>query len=126
MTLTQMKRVHQGFTLIEVLVSLLIVAIALAAIIKMTSSNISNTGRVKKRTISHMVQMHAINLIQLNLIPHNQYQISQATTMFKQKWYWRANVDKTADNHIKKLTILISDNSSGPFDHPLTAYYYQS
>lgn len=118
------KPQFSGFTLIEVLVSLAIIAIALTAIIKATSTNISNTTRVKSKAISHMVQMNAVSMLQLNLIPISGQTINQSTVMFHQKWYWKARVLPTPSYHIKQLLITISDKPTGPFLQPLTAYYY--
>ena len=113
----------KGFTLIEVLIALAIVAIALAAVIKATSSDVKNTDRIKSVTIGHWVQMHAVAMLQLKLLnPSSSQTISQVTTMLNQKWYWRAQISNTPSNTIKKATITISQSRQGPFLQPLVAY----
>lgn len=112
----------QGFTLIEVLISLAILAISLTAIVKATSSNIDNTRLVEERNISHWVQMHAISMLQLKLIPIGSSVISQQTEFLGQIWYWRAKVQPTASPFVKQVTLRVSKDSSGPFRNPLTAY----
>ena len=113
----------RGFTLIEVLIALAIVAIALAAVIKATSSDVKNTDRIKSVTIGHWVQMHAIAMLQLKLLnPKSSQTVSQVTTMLNQKWYWRAQLTNTPSKTMKKATITISQSRQGPFLQPLVAY----
>ena len=113
----------RGFTLIEVLIALAIVAIALAAVIKATSSDVKNTDRIKSVTIGHWVQMHAIAMLQLKLLnPKSSQTISQVTTMLNQKWYWRAQLTNTPSKTMRKATITISQSRQGPFLQPLVAY----
>jgi general secretion pathway protein I len=119
---------HQtGFTLMEVLLALVIIAVALTALLKVTGQNISNTERVKEKTISHWIAMQAVTMIQLNLVQLNQSQEStQVTTMLNQKWYWRARVSSTAIKNTQKIIILVSTKSAGPFREELTAFRYLS
>lgn len=114
-----------GFTLIEVLLALAIIAIALTALLKVTAQNIENTHRIKEKTISHWVAMQGVSMIQLNLIQVNQSQEStQATTMLGERWYWRAKISSTPLKKVQQITISVSTNQSGPFREELTAFRY--
>lgn len=109
----------------EVLLALVIIAIALTALLKVTGQNIENTTRVKEKTISHWIAMQAVTMIQLNLVQLNQSNDStQVTTMLNRKWYWRARVSNTALKKTQRLTILVSTKESGPFREELTAFRY--
>ncbi len=114
-----------GFTLIEVLLALAIIAIALTALLKATAQNIDNTHRIKEKTISHWVAMQGVAMIQLNLLQVNQSQEStQATTMLDQQWYWRAKISNTPLKQVQKITISVSSKQTGPFREELVAFRY--
>ncbi|CZG11192.1 TPA: GspI family T2SS minor pseudopilin variant LspI [Legionella pneumophila] len=114
-----------GFTLIEVLLALTVIAIALTALLKATAQNIDNTHRIKEKTISHWVAMQGIAMIQLNLLRTSQNQEStQATTMLGQKWYWRAKISPTPIKRMQQITISVSSKQAGPFREELIAFRY--
>lgn len=118
-------KAFSGFTLVEVLLALAIIAIALTALLKATAQNIENTHRLKEKAISHWVAMQGVSMIQLNLVQVNQSQEStQATTMLGEKWYWRAKISATPLNKMQKITISVSLNQSGPFREELHAFRY--
>jgi len=117
---------HRGFTLIEVLIALAIVSIALAALLKATSTGVRHTEQIKDRTIAHLIQMQAIAAIQLGLEPvNNQQNVTKVTTMFGQQWYWKAVLKPTPIKNTDLLTISISKKSSGPFIDDLSAFRYK-
>lgn len=117
----------QGFTLIEVLLALAVIAIALTAMLKATAQNIENTHRIKEKTISHWIAMQGVSMIQLKLVQVTPSQEStQVTTMLDQKWYWRAKVSSTPIKKMQQITISVSKNQSGPFYEELVAFRYLS
>ena len=112
-----------GFTLIEVLLALSVIAIALTALIKATAQTVNSTSRIKEKSISHWVAMEGVSMIQLGLltVPANQ-EITQVTTMLGQRWYWRAKLQTTPIKHLQQINITVSKNQSGPFGDLLIAY----
>jgi general secretion pathway protein I len=126
--LQQQKRfsITRGFTLIEVLLALSIIAIALTALLQATSHNIAHMDRIKDKTISHWVAMQGIAMLQLNLLQTANGQAStQTTTMLGKSWYWRAKTQATSLKKTQKITILIADKPQGPYREELTGYRYQ-
>ena len=116
---------RSGFTLIEVLLALAVIAIALTALLKITAQNIDHTRRVKEKTISHWVAMQGAAMIQLNLVQLGQGQEStQVTSMLGQKWYWRAQAKSTPIKSMQMLIISVSTSDVGPFLPELTAFWY--
>lgn len=125
MNAPRLKSNMTGFTLVEVLLALAVIAIALTALLKATAQNIENTQRIKEKTIGHMVAMQGVSMIQLNLVQVNSSQPStQATTMLGERWYWRATISKTPFKNIQQITISISLKQAGPFRDELTAFRY--
>lgn len=116
---------HLGFTLIEVLLALAVIAIALTALLKVTSQNTAFTNRIKDKTIAHWVAMHGVAAIQLDLVKLTLNQEStQSVMMAGQKWYWRALITSTPLSHMQKITIRVSARQDGDFSEPLVAYRY--
>jgi len=112
-----------GFTLIEVLLALAVIAIALTALLKATSQNVAFTQRIKEKSISHWVAMQGIAMVQLRLIQITPNQdVSKATTMLGERWYWRAKVTPTTIKTMQQITITVSKNQSGPFTDTLIGY----
>jgi general secretion pathway protein I len=114
-----------GFTLIEVLLALAIIAIALTALLKVTAQNVANTARIKDKTISHWIALQGVTMIQLGLLtPTMEQEITQVTTMLGQRWYWRVKMNKTPIKTVQEISIKVSKNQAGPFTEALTAYRY--
>lgn len=116
---------QRGFTLIEVLLALAVIAIALTALLKATAQNVANTGRIKEKTISHWVAMQGVASIQLGLltIPVNQ-EITQVTTMLGQRWYWRAKLTPTGVTNLQRINITVSEKPDRDFMNSLIAFRY--
>lgn len=121
------NRNQSGFTLIEVLLALTIIAIALTALLKVTGENISITGLVKEKNTRHWVAMQGIILIQLGVIPviENQ-EISEATDFLEEKWYWHARIHPTSVQGVREIVVTTSKTQSGPFTNPLIGYQYHA
>lgn len=114
-----------GFTLIEVLLALAVIAIALTALLRATSQAIDNTSRIKEKTISHWVASQGVTMIQLGLVQVSTNQEStQVTTMLGQRWYWRVKLNNTAAKSLQLMTISVSTKQNGPFRPELTAFRY--
>lgn len=115
-----------GFTLIEVLLALSIVAIALVALVKATAQDVANTQRIKEKTISHWIALQGVNMVQLGLltVPANQ-EITQVTTLFGEKWYWRVKLSTSVMHSVQQILITVSKNQAGPFTDPTLAFYYK-
>lgn len=112
-----------GFTLIEVLLALAVIAIALIALLKTSAQNISNTQRIKETTIKHWIGMQGVAMVQLGMIaPTLSQEITQVTTMFNQRWYWRVKLSSTSIESMQQFTITVSKNQAGPFTDPLVAF----
>ena len=116
-------RQSAGFTLIEVLLALAVLAIALTALLKATAATVVGTQHIKEKTISHLVAMQGIAMIQLGLTPCGLNQeITKKMTIFGQEWSWHAQVLKTKLHHVEKITITTSQAPSGPFKNPLIGF----
>ena len=116
---------NKGFTLIEVLLALAVISISLTALMRATAQDVSYMQRIKDRSIAHLVAMNGVSMIQLGLIESKVgTEGTQSTTMLSQKWYWRHKLQATPQPLVKQIIITVSQNQSGPFQHPLTAFKF--
>lgn len=113
-----------GFTLIEVLLALAIIAIALTALLKSMSVQIAHTYRLQETSISHWVAMQGVTMIQLGLKKPSE-ENTYITTLLGKRWYWRAKITKTPIAFVNQIVITVSNKPSGPFGSPLIAYQYE-
>lgn len=113
----------RGFTLIEVLLALSILAIALTAMLKASSNTVIGTQKVKDKTLSHFVGMQAISLVQLNLIKlHSGQSIDKEMTLLGQTWFWNASLSHTSLYQVEKITVKTRARRGGPVIDTFIAY----
>ncbi|MGQ3890984.1 GspI family T2SS minor pseudopilin variant LspI [Legionella sp. CNM-4043-24] len=125
MTLSHRHDKQGGFTLVEVLIALTIIAIALTALLKSTAQTVSSTQRLKEKNISHWVAMQGVSMLQLGLVTTRpNEEMTQVTELLNQKWYWRVKITPTPIKAVDMIVIRVSRNQSGPFTSPLTAFRF--
>lgn len=98
-----------GMTLIEVLIALSIVAIAMTAVIKATTQNISGTLYVQNKMIATWVGMQVVNELRTGILSTNEDKLEDKTDMLGQTWYWEAVINATGNPHIQQVTVLVSN-----------------
>jgi len=102
---------QRGFTLIEVMVALAVIAIALAACISSSATAINNLAGMKERTIAHFVAMNELAQVEIqgNKIPQK---LDGTTEMAGHEWYWKMEIKNTSDESgtLKYLDISVRAN----------------
>ena len=96
-----------GFTLIEVLVALAVLAIALGALIRGGTSTAANAAYLSDKTFAHWVG--------LNLIAEQQLEASWPavgkrkgdTELAGREWNWERSVESTEDGDMRRLTVQV-------------------
>lgn len=89
-----MRNSSHGFTLIEVLVALIILAIALFAIFKTTQDSIKDTIAVRNRLGSQWVALNVVSSLQVGLLkpPTATTPLSGKTRLVGNNWQWQADL----------------------------------
>lgn len=106
-----MKRSVAAFTLIEVLIALLIIAIALTAAIRATNESIRATIHVRNSMTAHWVGLNILSQMQTGIIssPASGNHVSGKTKMLEQNWNWTAQAESSSQlDNIMRITINVS------------------
>ena len=93
-----------GFTLIEVLIALLIVATALGTAAKVTIGAATNGSALADRTAAQWVGLNQLGTLKLR----RQFPVraeSGKEEMMSRTWLWRQKAEATPDDYVLKVTI---------------------
>lgn len=104
-----MSRCQRGFTLMEVLVALAVLAIALGAIIKAAGEGATNIGRLRDQTLASWVALNRINATLLDGEWPAEGRSGGVTEMAGREWRWEMTVSTTADEDLRRLDVSIRD-----------------
>ena len=103
-----MKRCNiKGFTLLEVIVALAVLAIALAALVKAGSQNAENAGYLRDKTLAHWVALNLLTEIQLGQRLLESDEQKGQMTMAEREWFWVIKVFNTAEEQLRRLEIRV-------------------
>ncbi len=87
----------KGFTLIEVMVALTIIAIALASLIKASGGHTRSAGYLKNKTLAHYVAMNEVTQIQIDNAWPDLGTADGSVEMAGIEWYWSREIKETGD-----------------------------
>lgn len=117
----------KGFTLLEIMVALVILAIALSAASFAISRNAQNATYIDQKTAAHWVAMNIISKEQLKALQPNFYgggEDNGETTMLNYTWYWKSQVETVAADHTYRISVDVSQKQNGPPVDHLEGYFY--
>ena len=92
-----MNKPDKGFTLIEVMVALAIIAIALSSLIKASGSHTSSAAYLKSKTLAHYVAMNEVAELHTKKRWPDLGTTQNSTEMAGHEWFWTREVAKTGD-----------------------------
>lgn len=111
---------NRGFTLIEVIVALGIIATAMAAVMMTVSANVRNATGLKERTFAHWVAMNKMN--ELMILNETEFPAIKKTTgsvlMAEHEWFWEQEVEKTEVDTVRRVYLRVRVNENDEF--PMT------
>ena len=97
----------KGFTLLEVLIALTIIALSLGALISTSGSQASSAAYLKQKTIAHWVAMNEITQLQLENAFPGKGDTKGSTPMAGAEWYWTRSVKETEDENSRQVEIRV-------------------
>lgn len=96
---------QRGFTLLEVLVALAIVAIALGALLKTGAGNSANAVYLRDKTFAHWVAMNKVAELQLQPGWPAVGTTRGKVEMAGREWQWTATVSETFDANVRRVDV---------------------
>ncbi len=96
---------QNGFTLLEVLVSLAILTIAMAALVQGAGQNTSNQTYLEERTFAHWVAMNRLAEIRLQKTPLATGQTGGTETLGGRDWHWAMDTEETPDGDVLRVDV---------------------
>lgn len=105
------RRAARGFTLVEVLVAVAIVALAVTGILTAMMRQIDGTAYLRDKLFAHWVALNQMELAVLANnngadLPHDT--LTGSEDMAGRTWYWRAQPKATANKGAVQLEITVS------------------
>lgn len=105
--MTSARWALRGFTLLEVLVALAIVAIAFSALIKAFGDSINNAAYLRDKTLAHWTALNKIAELELNGGVAGPVRESGNYEMGGREWHWRSIVEKTDDPDVLRVEMQV-------------------
>lgn len=99
------RRAAGGFTLIEILVALVVVAVALGAIVAETGNYVGNAAHMRDRTIAHWVAMNRVAEQHVASDWPATGDTTGTALMAEREWYWKMTVSETEDSDVRRIDV---------------------
>lgn len=109
-----------GFTLIEVLVALAVVAIGMLGVIQAVGFSAQTSSYLREKTIAHWVAMNRLTEARLLPDPPSEGKSSDTVEMAGLRWHWTMEVQPTLVESMRRIDITVR-MADGPEDSSLAA-----
>jgi general secretion pathway protein I len=97
--------VGKGFTLIEVLVALVIVALGMSAVLAALASAADATARLRDKSLAEWIALNQLAEVRLTLNMPKDGGSEADIDYAGRKWHWRQNVEKTEVPGLLRITV---------------------
>jgi len=101
----KLRQQARGFTLLEVLVAIMVLALGMVAVISSSTQSLNSLGYMKSKTLAHWVAMNKITELQLEPNWPSAGTKSGDYEMSGIDWRWEAKVSDTEDNDVRRVDV---------------------
>ena len=110
---------NNGFTLLEVMIALFVIAVALGGVIKVMGNAALNTSRLSNKTFAQWVALNRVAKLQIGSQWPKFGETKGDDEMANQKWRWVQKTIKTDDKNVKRIELSVwkeeDDSSASPY-----------
>jgi general secretion pathway protein I len=96
-----------GFTLIEVMVALTIIAISLTALLSTSGAQANSVTYLKQKTLAHWVALNELTQLRILGTLPDAGDKKGSTEMANHEWYWIRTSKKTEQDNTRQITYKI-------------------
>jgi general secretion pathway protein I len=104
---------RRGFTLVEVMVALAIVAVAISALLVQIMGNVDSIGYLRDKAVAQWVALNQLELVYLENNHSNKLisrERSGIETMGGRDWYWKIKPKQTAADGFLQMQVSVRAN----------------
>ncbi len=114
-----------GFTLLEVLAALVIVAIGMLGVIEAVSQTARNASYVREKTIAHWIAMNQLTRVRIAAQAPKIDKSSDEVDMGGRRWRWTMEVQQTPVESVRRIDISVrpEDAEEGSSLATVTGFY---
>lgn len=107
---------ESGFTLIEVMVALAIIATVLGALIQAAGANAANAGKLRDKTVAQWVASNKLAEMQISGTFPDTGSKTGESEMLGLTWHWKTIVQKVEDEDLRRVDIQVrrSEDAKNP------------
>lgn len=110
----------QGFTLLEVLIALAVLALAMGAAIKATSDYTSNQSYLRDRTMAMWVARNVLVEFQIRDEWLSVGERKDTREMGSQEWRWLTRISQTEEPELRRLDVEVYPLDSDDDENPVS------
>jgi general secretion pathway protein I len=115
----------RGFTLIEVLAALVIVALGMLGVIQAVTQSARNGTYLQEKTLAHWIAMNVITERRLMATPPEVSESSDELEFAGRRWRWQMTVTQTAVESLRRMDVSVrqADKPEGTALATVTGFY---
>lgn len=113
-------RYTQGFTLLEVLIALAVLALSMGAVIKATSDYTGNQSYLRDRTLAMWVARNVLVRFQVEGEWLSVGERKGTEEMGNQEWRWMTRISQTEEAELRRLDVEVYPVDSDDDENPVS------